>query len=251
MSTPHDKRNPVLRFLDRNKDRLTLVISGIVGIASIITSVVSCYVMIQQNAIYEKQTEILKSQNQPTFEINIYQQGDTTDGMCDTEILEVRNIGARMRSCNTSTTVFFALSCQHAAKQDAIIAEVRDYFMNQEPNSNDYGVVEKCWYPKNYLFFCKGRDAAMQDSHDGISYTYNRIFLTKIEYKDILGEDHVVYFVNKNEVNEENYRYYFLASLEVFGERFFSLNDINYQELKTVLDKRVATKGKLQKNRIL
>lgn len=141
MSTSHDNKNAALKFLDNNKDRLTLVISGIVGIASIITSVVSCYVMIQQNAIYEEQTKIQKLQNQPTFEINIYQQRDTTDGMYATEILEVRNIGSRMTSCKLTTTVFFALSYQHAGTQDAICAEVRDYFKNQVPNSNDKGVV--------------------------------------------------------------------------------------------------------------
>lgn len=248
MSTSHDNKNAVLNFLDNNKDRLTLVISCIVGIATIITSVVSCYVMIQQNAIYKEQTKIQKLQNQPTFEINIDQERDTTDGMYDTEILEVRNIGARMTLCKVTTTVFFVLSYQHFGTQDAIFAEVSDYFMNQVPNSNDKGVVEKRWCPGNYRIYCKGYEAARHDNHDDISYVYNRIVLTKIEYKDILQESHVVYFVNKNEVDEKNYRYYFLASLEVFGERFFSLNNIDYHELKAVLDNRIATKGKLQKH---
>lgn len=230
-----------MSFLNINKDTIPLIISGAIGFASCCTSIVSCHVMKQQNHIYEEQTEIQKLQNQPTFEIHTYLQQDSLSRDYQTEILEVRNTGARMTSCKISTTVFFALSTQQSTARDTIYAEVPSYFMINVPNSNDKGVIEKRWCPDNNRVFSKLYDASLCDCHGETYYSFDKIILVKIEYKDIMKESHVVFFNGKSEIEENEYAHYFNASKQIFGEHFFSLNHINYNYLKLILESRIKS----------
>lgn len=230
--------NNIIDFLNTHKEILTLCVSIVVGVSTIITSVVSCNVMRGQYRIYEEQTKIQKLVTQPVFEIYISQQQDSDDGKYGTETIEIRNISNKMSSCKVSTNVFFALSYQHLTDRDTIYAEVKDYFLIAVHNSNDTGVVEKRWCPGNNRIFCEGYNASIKDCHDNTYYLYDRIILTKIEYQDILKEPHTIYFRSGYEISEEEYLHYFNESKKTFGERFFSLNDIKYDYLKSVLEKR-------------
>lgn len=59
----------ILDYLSRNKDSLSILVSIVVGIATLITSIVSIHVMMSQNRISQEQTDIQKSQIQPIFTI--------------------------------------------------------------------------------------------------------------------------------------------------------------------------------------
>lgn len=51
----------ILDYLARNKDSLSILVSIVVGIATLITSIVSIHVMMSQNKISQEQTDIQKS----------------------------------------------------------------------------------------------------------------------------------------------------------------------------------------------
>lgn len=226
-------------FLQENKDVIGLLVSIVIGIATITTSFVSISIMRQQSRLAKEQNEIQKLQNQPIFDICVYQQQDGDDGKYGTDILEIRNIGEKMTSCEITTNVYFAISYHNLSTRDTIYAEVKDYFMATVHNSNDNGLVEKRWCPGNNRIFCEGYDASMKDSKDSTDYFYDKIVLVKIEYKDVLREKHVVYFKRGKEIEESEYSHYLNASKQVFGYELFSLNTVDYRHLKEVLDERV------------
>lgn len=228
-----------VNFLLENKDVITLIVSIVVGFSTMATSFVSISIMKQQSRLSEEQNEMQKLQNQPIFDISVYQQQDSDDGKYGTDILEIRNIGEKMTSCEITTNVLFAISYHNLNTRDTIYAEVKDYFMATVHNGNDKGGVEKRWCPGNNRVFCEGYDASMKDSKDGTYYFYDKIVLIKIEYTDILREKHTVYFKHGKEITESEYNHYLDATKQVFGYEFFSLNSVDYHHLKDVLGQRV------------
>lgn len=233
----------LMSFLLDHKDAIALLVSIVVGISTIVTSIVSISIMTKQSRLAEEQNEIQKLQNQPVFDIGISQQQDSDDGKYGTDILEIRNIGEKMTSCEITTNVYFALSYHNLSTNDTIYAEVKDYFMATVHFSNDNGLVEKRWAQGNNRIFCEGYAASIKDSKDGTFYFYDKIVLVKIIYIDILREKHVVYFNRGKEIEESEYTHYIDANRQVFNTEFFSLNSIDYHHLKDVLDSRVYGKS--------
>lgn len=231
--------NSFFDFILGNKEIIALLVSIVVGIATIVTSCVSITIMRRQITLAEEQNKMQRLQNQPIFDIVVYQQQDSDDGIYGTDILEVRNIGEKMTSCKITTNVFFAISYHNFNMRDTLYAEVKDYFVFTVHNGNDRGLVEKRWCPGNNRIYSKGYDALIKDSKDGAYYFYDKLVLIKVEYKDIHRDDHVVYFRSSNEIGESEYNCYFSSSEKVFGQEFFSLNSINYNHLKGILDKRI------------
>ena len=111
-----------------NKDLIALISSILIGIATIIISIISAYYVCQQTKIYREQTSIQKKQTQPIFVVKIWQQQDGDDGKYGTEILEVHNYGSRIQKCAISTSVFYRLVRNKDLQNDTIYAQVLDYF---------------------------------------------------------------------------------------------------------------------------
>lgn len=99
----------IVKYLLENKDLIALLSSFLIGVATIIISIISAYYVCQQTKIYREQTNIQKKQNQPIFVVKIWQQQDGDDGKYGTEILEVHNYGSRIQKCAISTSVFYRL----------------------------------------------------------------------------------------------------------------------------------------------
>ena len=57
----------IVQYFLENKELVTLFSSIFIGVATIITSVISAYFVYQQTKIYREQTDIQKKQNQPIF----------------------------------------------------------------------------------------------------------------------------------------------------------------------------------------
>lgn len=96
----------ILDYLARNKDSLSILVSIVVGIATLITSIVSIHVMMSQNRISQEQTDIQKSQIQPIFTIVVHQQQDFDDGKYGTDVLNVRNLGSKVLDYSVDVDVF-------------------------------------------------------------------------------------------------------------------------------------------------
>lgn len=64
----------IVQYFLENKELVALFSSIFIGVATIITSVISAYFVYQQTKIYREQTDIQKKQNQPLFVVKIWQQ---------------------------------------------------------------------------------------------------------------------------------------------------------------------------------
>ena len=70
----------IVKYLLENKDWIALLSSILIGVATIIISIISAYYVCQQTKIYREQTNIQKNQTQPIFVFKIWQQQDVDDG---------------------------------------------------------------------------------------------------------------------------------------------------------------------------
>ena len=76
----------MIDYLTHNKDWLTLVVSIVVGVATVIATCVNAYLVYKQNEIYKEQTALQVRQNQPVFSISKQLEQDLDDGKYGTEI---------------------------------------------------------------------------------------------------------------------------------------------------------------------
>lgn len=220
-----------------NKDLIALISSILIGIATIIISIISAYYVCQQTKIYREQTNIQKKQTQPIFVVKIWQQQDGDDGKYGTEILEVHNYGSRIQKCAISTSVFYRLVRNKNLQNDTIYAQVLDYFNSSVIDNSNDTMIERMWGTGNNRIFAENYMQAIQVSkkEDGL-YFFDKIILSKITYTDILGEEHTLFFDRNNEISEEIYNGYFDVSRKVWNNIAFSLDKISFNLMKEKMD---------------
>lgn len=220
-----------------NKDLIALISSILIGIATIIISIISAYYVCQQTKIYREQTNIQKKQTQPIFVVKIWQQQDGDDGKYGTEILEAHNYGSRIQKCAISTSVFYRLVRNKDLQNDTIYAQVLDYFNSSVIDNSNDTMIERMWGTGNNRIFAENYMQAIQVSkkEDGL-YFFDKIILSKITYTDILGEEHTLFFDRNNEISEEIYNGYFDVSRKVWNNIAFSLDKISFNLMKEKMD---------------
>lgn len=220
-----------------NKDLIALISSILIGIATIIISIISAYYVCQQTKIYREQTNIQKKQTQPIFVVKIWQQQDGDDGKYGTEILEVHNYGSRIQKCAISTSVFYRLVRNKDLQNDTIYAQVLDYFNSSVIDNSNDTMIERMWGTGNNRIFAENYLQAIQVSKKGDGlYFFDKIILSKITYTDILGEEHTLFFDRNNEISEEIYNGYFDVSRKVWNNIAFSLDKISFNLMKEKMD---------------
>ena len=225
-------------YLVRHKEEIQVVFTVVVGIATIITSVVNVYLVKCQVDVNKEQAALQKSQSQPIFDISVRQQQDSDDGKYGTDILEVRNIGTKVKYSKVESTVFFCLSKHHLSQRDSLYAEIKDYFYATVNSNVGDGLIMQQWCTGNNRIFCEGYNEAIHDSHDGIHYFYDKVILLKIDYKDIFDENHTQYFKKNFQISKEQYNHYFNSVSASWGVHFFTLRDCIYKEMKKKIDEK-------------
>lgn len=225
------------KYLLENKELVALLSSIFIGVATIITSVISAYLVYQQTKIYREQTDIQKKQNQPIFVTKIWQQQDGDDGKYGTEVLEVHNYGSKILKCDVSTSVFYRLAHKKKLQNDTIFAQVLDYFNTSVIDNSNDTMIKCMWGTGSNRIFADNYMQAIQTSKKGDGlYFFDKIILLKITYTDILGEKHTLYFDRNNEISEEIYKKYFEASKKVWNNMVFSLNEISFNRMKEKIE---------------
>lgn len=226
-------------FIFHHKDFIAIIVAIIVGFATIVTSITSVILTKHQIKISEKQNQMQDLMNQPIFEISLSQQQDSDDGLYGTDILEINNIGDKMTSCDVSVSVFFCLSKYNDGIIDTLNIKVDDYFLFRCRDYANQNNVNCFVCPGNNRIFANGYLAAIEDSKKGDAiYFYDMVILVRIVYKDKFKKEHTLYFNEKNEIDETTYNYYFEKSEKDFDHISYRLDEVNYSEMKELLDKR-------------
>lgn len=221
----------ILDYLARNKDSLSILVSIVVGIATLITSIVSIHVMMSQNRISQEQTDIQKSQIQPIFTIVVHQQQDFDDGKFGTEVLNVRNLGSKVLDYSIDVDVFFQLSRHEKMQNDTIYFEIPDYFNASYSDNTGNDLIKTYFGVGNNRIFCKLYQHALDASHNDVMYFLEKVILCKITYHDILKNKHTLLFENGDEISQDRYNKYFTSAqlTSTFG---IALRKLNFANMK-------------------
>ena len=227
--------NKMLDYLATYKDSLSILITLIIGVATLITSIVSIHVMMSQNKISQEQTDIQKSQVQPIFSIVVHQQQDMDDGKYGTDVLNVRNIGAKIQDFTVDVNVFFRLSRHDMARNDTIYFEVLDYFNASSVDKTGNELIKSTFGVSNNRLFFYLYQQALDISHKGVIYFLDKVILTKITYIDVLKKGHVVYFDEGREISQQQYQNYFDYAQQT-SNAGFALQKLKFAQMKAQID---------------
>lgn len=228
----------MIDYLTNNKDWLTLVVSIVVGVATIIATGVNAYLVYKQNEIYREQTALQVRQNQPVFSISRQLEQDLDDGKYGTEVLTIRNVGHTMsQPCQVKVSVIFKITKTNGSQRDSLYFSIEDYFtMASYGNTGD-----------NEIYYAKGSgsnrkyseiyyaaiEASKETKPDGY-YFIDKLILTKIEYSDIYDMKHVRFFMNRDGISKEFYDNIVAQSHDDY--RYNSLMSISFPAIKKVVD---------------
>lgn len=225
----------MLEYLSANKDSLSILITLLIGIATLITSIVSIHVMVSQNKISQEQTDIQKCQVQPIFSIVVHQLQDMDDGKYGTDVLDVRNVGAKILESTVDVNVFFRLSRHAVSDNDTIYFEVLDYFNASSSDKSGKELIKSTFGVSNNRLFCNLYQQAIDTSHDGVVYFLDKVILTKITYRDVLKKEHTLYFERETEIDQQQYQKYF-ASAQLTSSASMVLRKLKFTQMKAKVD---------------
>lgn len=228
----------MIDYLTHNKDWLTLVVSIVVGVATVIATCVNAYLVYKQNEIYKEQTVLQVRQNQPVFSISKQLEQDLDDGKYGTEIFTIRNVGHTMsQPCEVKVSVFFKITKTKGAQRDSLYFPIEDYFnMASNGNTGD----DEVYYAKGsgsnrkYSDIYYAAIEASKETKPDSYYFIDKFILTKIEYSDIFDRKHVRFFMDKGEISKESYDKIVTQGYNDY--RYNSLMNISFSAIKNVVD---------------
>ena len=102
----------LIDFITRCMNFIERYSNALVGIGTIITSIITIRVYKKQNRIYKEQTALQRNQNQPYFVVytRVSKDKENDDTIHGNETLYVENVGQKFLDINIEDRVFFTLT---------------------------------------------------------------------------------------------------------------------------------------------
>lgn len=223
------------RWMAANYAPLSIIVSFVVGVATLIASIVSINVMKSQNETIREQTDIQKKQNQPLFSIVVRQQQDLDDGKYGTDILYVSNVGSKVLDFEIDADVFFSLSKCDGMDNDTVYFEVLDYFNTSSIDIAENNLIKSTWGVGNNRAYCKLYQQSIDASYGEVFYFLDKVILCKVKYEDILKEIHTLYFEGEREISEDQYKKY-NTSARLTSTDGIALRKMDFAKMKMQVD---------------
>lgn len=235
-------------FITNCMDFIEKYSNALVGIGTIITSIITIRVYKKQNRIYKEQNDISKvqttlqrNQNQPCFVVytRVSKDKEKEDTIHGNETLYVENVGQKFLDINIEDCVFFTLKNQ-SNPDSAVLVYIYDYFFRASFNrrQNISEVYHSHGEGANRKFG-ELYNAAIKDSKDSSQYLFlDKIIFVKISYDDIYEDHHEVYYKNfegrfkKVDGNEYNT---LMTTINSNYKLRYSIDDISYLTMKKLL----------------
>ena len=215
----------ILTWIGDNKD-------SIIAITALFVSIVTAVAVWKQTRIDKTLSQLQIAREQPFFKVCVMLEMDTDDGSYGTEHLVLKNKGFLNITPKVSRTVLFEMSRRRNGDKDSVLVKVVDYFNYTETNNADDEVIYHSFGRGNNRAFHKLYTEALGDKgEDGVYYWFDKIVLVKIDYTDLLKEKHSVYFINKVEVDKDEYQ---KMLSRVYKEDYY-LSSLDYQKIKALL----------------
>ena len=195
----------------------------IVALATLITSIVTCQVSMEQKKIVDVQLKLQKKEAQPIFEIKKGLLDHDHDGCDDTEYFSVSIVKNEVREiCDVKTYTFYKID--EILKNDSVARIEKTVYVPILWYHNHYGgpfghigtvacdtTLYNYWA---YLSFLG--DCMLSKPGEKVSYKCNKIDFIEISYLDIYGTNHTVYFEDASLSTPEQFIHISNKSKEVF-----------------------------------
>lgn len=225
----------IVTWLENNKSVLEVAstcVIGIIGIATLIVSIVNARFVSQQTEINKALSQLQMEQAQPYFVITFELEKDSEDDIFGTERMVIKNLGFRNVSPIVQKNVFFELTRSYNTQMDTILVKVDDYFCVSSSNHSGEELVYRSFDVGNNRRFAEIYWDALQDREHGSLYFLNKIVLVRIDYTDLLNAQHTKYYIDRNEVPEEHFN----KTLSKSNPESFCLKDLSYAKMKELLE---------------
>lgn len=178
----------------------------IIGIATLITSIATICLMVNQNKLQEEANKINTAAISPCFHISQVRIDHDGNSVKDTEVLTISNIGANLKTpTDIDIRVYYNIK-KHAPNANAsILVPIDMYYGVQFPTYNLSGELTSAYFLNNWSQYIAFEQAIHSYSKGNIFYFVSKIDLIKIEYIDTLGKFHKTYYQNNILITEEAY----------------------------------------------
>ena len=203
----------------------------IIGIAALIVSITNAGFVRQQTKINKVLLQLQIEERQPYYTVSTYLEMDSTDGVYGTEHLIITNHGFANVSSTVNETVLFELVRYKKTELDTIRFKVDDYFcVNFHGGVDDEYLIYHSFDKGNNRRFFNLYIEALNDRETDTRFFLDKTILVKIDYSDILGDNHSKFFIDKTEVQEQK----FMSKLENVQVESCNLFDLKYEKMKEV-----------------
>ena len=214
----------------------TFIFSLVATIISILSLIISC----RQN---NRQNSFQKKENQPIFDIKSHVISTKKDGVYDTDVLEIKNIGREASSIEKIELVtFINLKISLIPKEKILYIPIYGYYVfsyNQERLVGDIMTNITTGNNSDYFDFYM---ECLNNSKDLLYYNSDLLKFVVIHYTDIYDEKHVVYFESGKKCSEEYYLDVVQKSKEVFKWIEFDIHKLKLEDLQDYIKIEESTK---------
>lgn len=178
----------------------------IIGIATLITSIATICLMVNQNKLQEEANKINTAAISPCFHISQVRIDHDGNSVKDTEVLTISNIGANLKApTNIEIRVYYEIK-KYTPKTDITLTiPIDGYYWAQFPTEQLCGELTSAYLLNNWSKYIDFEQAIHSYSKGTIFYFVSKVDLIKIEYIDILGKYHNSYYQNNSLITEEVY----------------------------------------------
>ena len=222
----------IIYWLFENFTNFNSITTFLLGVATLIVTIVTARFIGQQTKVNKALFQLQNGQLQPYFIISTPLEKELEKEVYETQHFFVKNKGYLNVSVEVSKTVLFGLHKTHNTKRESVYVIVNDYFY-YVPFAEPSGEIVYHAYGKgNHGKYCNLYMEALEHSGNGTYYYMDNIILVQIDYKDLLNTSHTRYFIDKEEVDERQFK----EMKSKAHKESYSFKDLDYAKMQELLE---------------
>lgn len=199
----------------------------------------------QELILNNQQLTINKKQVLPKFKISYAYDSILNKDTIENKYLEIFNEGMEVESFSSQINVFFKFTCvtYSPSSVKTYFVPIREFYLLDKWNNNLSKQLLSASLLNNNLQLNRIRKYADELSTDNqLIPTVEDVTLIKINYKDILGDNHIEYYIDSNRVSEDGYKSIFTNGKTDFGSKSFHSIHITKDFIKSLLRNAIKQK---------